>query len=385
MVQQQLLDLRQAIDHLDDQLLQIFSQRAQLVQMVAQWKQKNNYPFYDPNRENQIVDRILKNNEGPLNQETLAPLFKSVIHYFREWEKKSSLRKERKKFKLTKQRVGIIGLGLLGASTALCLKDILPEISISGFDPIQPSHPELQSIVTLHHQIDSIFDCDVIILACPPLEIEKILRTHAGRFAGKLVIDYASTKKNIFQALHSAEKNFYFAGGHPIAGKSVHGNLAAEKGLFIQRPFVLCFDHLPQDQWPELPKILLEEFLQTLGSVPTQMSAEQHDQVFAYTSHLPQFLSTTLTLLIQQEVTDKKQPLVFGPALQDLTRLATSDSKMWKDVVNVNQENILIAMDAMMKKLEQMRESVLKNDFSKEFALAKNFKENDLNPNKEQK
>jgi prephenate dehydrogenase len=58
---------------------------------------------------------------------------------------------------------------------------------------------------------------------------------------------------------------------------------------------------------------------------------------------------------------------------------------MWKDVVNVNQENILIAMDAMMKKLEQMRESVLKNDFSKEFALAKNFKENDLNPNKEQK
>ena len=119
---------------------------------------------------------------------------------------------------------------------------------------------------------------------------------------------------------------------------------AAEAGLFEGRPYVLTgSDH------PAVPEF--REWLQRIGAVIVDMSPEEHDRTVAFTSHLPQLLSTTLAATLQAT----GSPKVFGPGLIDMTRLALSSPDVWMSVLETNASEVDAALGAFEQTLTELR------------------------------
>lgn len=265
------------------------------------------------------------------------------------------------------QTVAIAGAGLIGCSFALALKD-------AGFtgEILGVSSPAAIAAALRIRAIDraatleeAAARADLIYLAQP---VDKILATlrALGPLVRKdcLVTDAGSTKTAIVQAA-SAHLPAVFLGGHPLAGKERRGAAAAEGSLFRGRPYVLT----PSD--PARPAHF-EEFrhwLERIGAQIVEMSPAEHDAAVAFTSHLPQILSTALAETLRREQNPHLQR-VFGPGLLDMTRLALSGSDLWISILASNREQVLAALDALTVTLEQARDLVRRGDIAPLFRSA---------------
>jgi prephenate dehydrogenase len=196
---------------------------------------------------------------------------------------------------------------------------------------------------------------DWIYLAQPILRILEILPDlNAWLRPEALVTDAGSTKSTIVATAESAISRCQFLGGHPMAGREQRGVEAAEAGLFQGRPYVLT----PRSQ-SELDTSNARELLEWIGRIgafPVILGPEEHDQIVAYTSHLPQLASTGLAALLdgRQEPASR----VFGPALVDSTRLALSSFDIWGDILATNRVAIQEALRAYIAELEEFRQNL---------------------------
>lgn len=233
--------------------------------------------------------------------------------------------------------VAIAGVGLIGGSFALALRK-------AGFDGriVGVSSPRtiaealrlgvIDEGVTLE-QAEA--EADLLYLAQPILQIIEML----GRLRpkpGALVTDAGSTKARIAAA--AAGRPFAFVGGHPMAGKESRGVSAADADLFRGRNYVLT----PVDK--ETPGLdWLTSMVVRFGAVVRVMQPEEHDKLVAFTSHLPQILSTVLAVTLENAPDAAK---VAGPALLDMTRIAQSPFDMWHDIFLTNRGPIEQALAA---------------------------------------
>jgi prephenate dehydrogenase len=140
-----------------------------------------------------------------------------------------------------------------------------------------------------------------------------------------------------------------FLGGHPIAGKEQRGPMSADGGLFRHRPYVLT----PLAPVPEGFREMLTRF----GARPVEMSPKDHDSTLAFTSHLPQVLSTALAAALAQRQ-DKNAVEIFGPGLLDMTRLALSTPELWSSILHTNREQVAIAITTLIDVLESLRQTL---------------------------
>jgi prephenate dehydrogenase len=241
------------------------------------------------------------------------------------------------------QSVAVVGVGLIGGSFALALRETGFAGRIVGVSSAATLEKALaRGVIDAAMPLEEAAGaCDLLYLAQPIARIlETLDRLKAVAREGALITDAGSTKAAI-AARAAAFTRGRFVGGHPMAGKESRGVEAAEAGLFRGRPYVLT------SREP-----LLEAWIERMGARLVFLAPEEHDRLAAVVSHLPQLLSTALASAIGAEPAAAG---VAGPAAIDLTRLALSPYDIWRDIFATNAAPIDAALTAFIARLEELR------------------------------
>jgi prephenate dehydrogenase len=250
------------------------------------------------------------------------------------------------------QRVGIVGLGLIGGSIALAARQIWPGGLVIGVD-----RKDVLERAMVIHAIDVAADdavvlaeADLVILAAPIQQNLEILSELPDNVTGSAVVtDTGSTKRAMVQAAASLPNRLTFIGGHPLGGAARGGIEHARPDLFNGRPWL--FTPTGHDA-QALDK--LKSFASGLGAVPQTLSPEDHDRLLAFISHLPQLTVSALMHVVGEAAREDGLGL-SGRGLLDTTRLASSPPDIWKEVCATNTDEIGSALDALIGVLRQLR------------------------------
>jgi len=251
------------------------------------------------------------------------------------------------------QRVGIVGLGLIGGSIALAARQTWPASLVIGVD----RKDVLERAMTMH-AIDVAADdavvlagADLVILAAPIQQNLEILLELPDNVTGAAVVtDTGSTKRAIVEAAASLPDRFTFIGGHPLGGAARGGIEHARPDLFTGRPWL--FTPSKGHDVQALDK--LKSFVTGLGAVPKILSPGDHDRLLAFISHLPQLTVSALMHVVGEAAREEGLSL-SGRGLQDTTRLASSPADIWREVCATNVDEIGSALDALIAVLRQLR------------------------------
>jgi prephenate dehydrogenase len=261
-------------------------------------------------------------------------------------------------------RIGIVGLGLIGGSLALAARRIWPSALVIGVD----RNEAVEQAVACHaidvaaSDLTIVSEADLIVLATPVLQNIEILRTlpeHIDK--GVVVTDVGSTKRAIVGAATALPPHFTFVGGHPLAGSTRRGIGGARADLFAGRPWLFTPDggEATGRQADALTRLF--RFAEALGAVPRAMDAGAHDRLIAFISHLPQLAASALMQAVGEAAGDDGLAL-GGRGLVDTTRLAGSPGEIWADICTSNADEIGTALDALIALLQQVRAGLRDRD-----------------------
>jgi prephenate dehydrogenase len=195
---------------------------------------------------------------------------------------------------------------------------------------------------------------EIVVMSLPVRAIVELLpAVDIAASPSATIIDTGSVKRPVMDAAARLTGSTRVIGGHPIAGKEESGPAAADAGLFRRRPFLLT--SVPGTRSESIEMAL--SLVHTLGAYPVRMTATEHDRVLARTSHLPQILSTALATTVGPE-----RAGLSGPGLQDMTRLAMSDSVLWRDILLSNSDNVLDAARELAQELNRITSAIGSGD-----------------------
>jgi prephenate dehydrogenase len=276
-------------------------------------------------------------------------------------------------------KIIIIGLGLIGGSIAKTLSSS-KDYEIFAFDSDQNSirnaldNQLIQgSLHTLDDLGNSKYEDSLVIISTPPGVTADILRSLNFLFNTSVTItDTTSTKTSLNKILQEFNfpENFLFS--HPVAGSHLSGEKNSAADLFKGKSTILSYHGSAASQHVDRVTSLWD----ALGSKVTILDADLHDQIFAYSSHLPHVaayaLLNTLKGLEQDKLSD-----FSGGGLGEFLRLVSSSPEMWADIFTMNEKNIAIAIDDLIKSLDLLKDKIGKDPNSLQTFLGelKDFKE----------
>lgn len=268
------------------------------------------------------------------------------------------------------QRVAIVGLGLIGGSLGLAIRDRQPDVHVVGIDRDEATLERARARGAIHDARstwgDAIPDADLIVLATPVSVILKQLPQLPWLLDDEAIVtDVGSTKRTICQRGRAALGE-RFVGGHPMAGSERAGIDAATRGLFRDRTWVLTGGD--SASMPELGAFLVK-----LGARVTEMTPSDHDRVVAATSHLPQLLAVALGARLDEGASDDdayRRLLATGG--DDWLRLAEASAEVWRDIVATNADRIHDEVHAVIAHLRALDRDLdhLENAFERANRLA---------------
>ena len=256
-------------------------------------------------------------------------------------------------FSLKDANIAIIGLGLMGGSLALSLKERCRRLG--AYDPHLPTL-ELARRQEIVHQAESdpakiLADTDLVILACPvPAIVDWLGRLPEYIQHTCIVLDIGSSKRTIVAALEALPANFDSIGGHPICGRERLSLENAERFLYRDAPFVLT--SLPRTG--ERARAAALQIVKALGANPIWLDADDHDRILAATSHLPYLLSSALA-----HATDGDAAPLVGPGFRSSARLAGTPSSMMLGVLLSNADNVLSSITHFRQSLDLIESALL--------------------------
>ncbi len=241
-------------------------------------------------------------------------------------------------------RLALIGVGLIGGSFALALKQAGRVGEVVGCGR---SRANLQWALE-HGVIDAIAesparavpDADLVMLAVPVGQTAAVLADIAPQLAPHAIVtDAASTKQNVVAAArdHLGGHLPRFVPGHPIAGTEHSGAAAARADLFRERRVVLT----PQAETAAAALQEVRALWQACGAEVAEMDAAEHDAVFAAVSHLPHLLSYAYMDMIAARADSARCLDYAAGGFRDFTRIAASSPEMWRDIALTNREALL--------------------------------------------
>ena len=244
------------------------------------------------------------------------------------------------------EKIGIVGLGLIGGSIALKARELWPTSLVIGVDDkdVLEMAMRLHAIDVAADDLIVLAEADIVVLAAPVkqnIALLEQLDEHVSQPA--VVTDTGSTKREIVAAARSLPPRFTFVGGHPLAGAARGGLEHARPDLFVGRPWLLTAEDAK-----------LSSFISALGATPRIVSADAHDKLLAYLSHLPQLTASALMQVVGEHVGQEGLDLA-GRGLADTTRLASSPSDIWSDITATNADEIGAALDDLIALLKALR------------------------------
>jgi len=258
------------------------------------------------------------------------------------------------------EKIGIIGLGLIGGSIALAARQLWPSSLVIAVD-----HKDVLETAMRLHAIDVAADdlivlaeADLVILAAPVRQNLALLDELEENVRGAAIVtDTGSTKRAIVEAARRLPPRLTFIGGHPLGGAAASGLDHARPELFKGRPWL--FTPTSDKHAEGLEKLLA--FARALGAVPRLVGVEAHDRLLAYLSHLPQLTASALMQVVGEAVGDDGL-LLAGRGLVDTTRLASSPPEIWKDITATNADEIGRALDIFIELLQDLRSELSSGD-----------------------
>jgi len=272
------------------------------------------------------------------------------------------------------EKIGIVGLGLIGGSIALAARQLWPSSLVIAVD-----HKDVLETAMRLHAIDVAADdmvvlaeADVVILAAPVRQNLLLLEELDENVHGSAIVtDTGSTKRAIVDAAKRLPPRFTFIGGHPLGGAAASGLEHARPELFKGRPWL--FTPASEQGGDGLEKLLA--FARALGASPRIISVEAHDRMLAFLSHLPQLTASALMQVVGEAVGEEGLALA-GRGLVDTTRLASSPPEIWKDITATNADQIGEALDTFIALLQELRSDLATGDrLDDVFAVAGRWRE----------
>ncbi|WP_120076502.1 prephenate/arogenate dehydrogenase family protein [Aurantiacibacter odishensis] len=261
--------------------------------------------------------------------------------------------------------VAIIGLGLLGGSIGLAVREHLPEVTTTGYDAdakVRERARERALAGTIADDpAEAVRGADLVILCVPVGAMEAAAAAIApGLQPDAVVSDVGSSKISVSQSLARALPEHVIIPAHPVAGTEQSGPDAGFASLFHHRWCIIT----PPEGAPEDKVEALTTFWRGLGSTVEIMDAEHHDRVLAVTSHIPHLIAYTIvgTASDLEEVTRSEVIKYSAGGFRDFTRIAASDPVMWRDVFLNNRDAVLDMLDRFLTDLAMMREAIKAGD-----------------------
>jgi len=253
-------------------------------------------------------------------------------------------------------RLAVIGVGLIGGSFAMALKQARLVTHVVGAGRGQAN----LRLALERGAIDSIAqdaaaaarDADVILLAAPVAQFPGILSSLKFK-PDAIVTDAGSTKRDVIAAARAAlgAKVRQFVPGHPVAGAEKSGAAAASAELFRGRRVVLT----PIAENPPDEVARIEKLWQACGANVTRMDAEEHDSVLAAVSHLPHLLAFALVHEVAQRANAGQLFAYAAGGFRDFTRIASSHPEMWRDISVANRDRLVFEIEEYEKKMRTVK------------------------------
>jgi prephenate dehydrogenase len=269
------------------------------------------------------------------------------------------------------QTVAIAGVGLIGASFGLALRRegfSGPILGVSSPDAISAAR-QVGAISDAVSLDEACHRANVLYLSQTVDRIAETLNAIGPLVSPEtLVTDAGSTKVTICAAAAQNLTGCCFVGGHPLAGKETRGAQSADAGLFRGHLYILT--GVQGRTSPHLATF--NGYLEKFGARIVQLTPEQHDQALAFTSHLPQIVSTALAAALSGQSNPHLRS-VFGPGLLDMTRLALSPSDIWSGILNDNRDFVLQAIDCFCDQMKIARRMVAEGTVEGIFDSARKF------------
>lgn len=259
--------------------------------------------------------------------------------------------------------ISIIGIGLIGGSLAITLKENGFAHKIIGVD-INPKNIDKAYRRRLIDEdmnlSDAISHSDIIILATPVDVMMNLLPNILDQVKKQVVIDVGSTKVNLLNKIQDHPNRKNFVASHPMAGTEYSGPEAAIPNLFDQKCTVICDAENSSEEALQLTKKLY-------ASIPMNiiyLDAHSHDVHTAYISHISHISSFALALTVLAKENDENRIFELASGgFSSTVRLAKSSPDMWVPIFKQNKKNVLDVLDEHINQLARFRSLLIKEDY----------------------
>ncbi len=262
-------------------------------------------------------------------------------------------------------KVVVFGVGLIGGSFALALKAAGQAGEIVGFGRTLGSLNQALQLGILDrvgfNVGQEVSNADLVLIATPVGKTAEIMARIAPCLGSQTVVtDGGSTKEDVVAAArtHFGDRIGQFVPAHPIAGAENSGALAARADLYRDKQVVLT--PLPENG-PQRVACVRSAW-ECCGGLVRELTAAEHDRIFAAVSHLPHLLSFAL---VHELARRENRDLLFGFAasgFRDFTRIAASHPEMWRDICLANRAALLDELDRYRAQLDQLRDALQRGD-----------------------
>ena len=261
--------------------------------------------------------------------------------------------------------VAIIGLGLLGGSIGLAVRQYLPETQTTGFD-IDPDVRRRARERQLADRVcdtltDAVEGADLVILCVPVGRMGEVAAEMAPALSPDTVVsDVGSSKRSVMGALRKALPDARIIPAHPVAGTEHSGPESGFAELFDKRWTLL----VPVEGSDRAAVARLRKLWEGLGAFVEEMEPDHHDLVLAVTSHAPHLIAYTMVGVADdlRRVTDSEVIKYSAAGFRDFTRIAASDPTMWRDVFLNNKDATLEILGRFTEELFALQRAIRRGD-----------------------
>lgn len=259
--------------------------------------------------------------------------------------------------------VTVVGIGLIGGSFALALKDkgiAKKIIGVEANDEHKRKALSLRLVDEVKDLNEAIEESDLIFLATPVDVVTKLLPSVLDKVNKQVVMDAGSTKEGIIEVIKDHPKRNRFVATHPMWGTEYSGPEAAVHGAFDGKAVVIC----NKEEADKDAVQLVENIYRQLGMHLVYMNAKAHDLHVAYVSHISHITSFALanTVLEKEREEDAIFELASG-GFESTVRLAKSNPLTWASIFMQNRENVLDVLNEHISQLRKFKACLEKENY----------------------
>lgn len=255
------------------------------------------------------------------------------------------------------QKVTLIGVGLLGGSLGLALRQRRLARRVVGYVRRAASLTEcVQAGAVDEATLDlaeAVAQADLVVFCTPIAQMRPLAKQMLGSLErGTIITDVGSVKGSVLRDLEQMffKVDAHFVGSHPMAGAEKTGVSAARANLFEQAVCIVT----PTRRTPPKALRAVERFWRQVGSRVIRLEAERHDELVSRSSHLPHLVAAGLASFVLGPEHPKEQALLCATGFRDTTRIASGSPEMWRDIALANRQHLGASLGRFIKEMQSI-------------------------------